>query len=139
MLPGVTVTRIATHPADAADVYVTVANFGNSHVFRSTDGGLSWADIDGGALPDAPHHAVLIRPDKPTELYVCSDAGVHVSPDGGATWLNATGNLPPVMVVDLVYQIGDQDADRGDLRQEHLAAQAGLMHARYSRACRAGA
>ena len=104
VLPGVTVTRLATHPADAAHLYVTVANSGNSHVFRSADGGQSWADIDGGALPDAPHHAVLLRPDKPSDVYVCSDAGVHMTPDGGATWLNATGNLPPVMVVDLVYQ-----------------------------------
>lgn len=104
VLPGVAVTRIATHPANALDVVVTVANSGNSHVFRSRDGGLNWADIDAGALPDAPHHAVLIRPDKPSEIYVCSDAGVHVSPDGGAKWLQATGNLPPTMVVDLVYQ-----------------------------------
>jgi photosystem II stability/assembly factor-like uncharacterized protein len=104
MLPGVAVTRIATHPANAADVYVTVANSGNSHVFRSVDGGLRWADIDRGALPDAPHHAVLVRPDNPAEVYVCSDAGVHMTSDGGATWRDATGNLPAVLVVDLVYQ-----------------------------------
>ena len=104
VLPGVAVTRIATHPADAADVYVTVANSGNSHVFRSRDGGTSWLDIDAGALPDAPHHAVLVRPDRPAEVYVCSDAGVYVSADGGATWLNASGNLPNTMVVDLAYQ-----------------------------------
>jgi photosystem II stability/assembly factor-like uncharacterized protein len=105
VLPGVTVTRIATHPSNALDVVVTVANSGNSHVFRSRDGGLNWSDIDRGALPDAPHHAVLIRPDTPTEIYVCSDAGVYVSTDGGAKWLNASGNLPPTMVVDLVYQV----------------------------------
>ncbi|MEP7057675.1 MAG: hypothetical protein ABI809_07870, partial [Caldimonas sp.] len=105
VLPGVAITRIATHPADATDVYVTVANSGNSHVFRSRDGGLAWTDIDGGALPDSPHHAVLIRPDAPGEIYVCSDAGVYTTSDGGAKWLNATGNLPNTMVVDLVYRI----------------------------------
>lgn len=105
VLPGVAVTRIATAPANAQDVVVTVANFGNSHVFRSRNGGVDWDDIDRGLLPDAPHHAVLIRPDAPSSIWVCSDAGVHVTSDGGATWRNATGNLPPAMVVDLVYHV----------------------------------
>jgi photosystem II stability/assembly factor-like uncharacterized protein len=103
-LPGVMITRIETAPADARDVFVTVANFGNSHVFRSTDSGSSWTDIDGGKLPDVPHHALLIRPDAPAELYVCNDAGVYVTKDTGITWLNVTANLPNVMVVDLVYR-----------------------------------
>jgi len=102
-LPGVMITRIETAPGDARDVLVTVANFGNRHVFRSADAGTSWTDIDQGQLPDVPHHALLVRPDKPTELWVCNDAGVFVTNDGGATWQNATANLPPVMVVDLVF------------------------------------
>jgi hypothetical protein len=102
-LPGVTITRIETHPTDARDVFVTVANFGNSHVFRSKDGGSTWLDIDNGKLPDVPHHALLIRPDKPTELYVCNDAGVFLTKNRGSTWTNATANLPNAMVVDLVF------------------------------------
>jgi photosystem II stability/assembly factor-like uncharacterized protein len=103
-LPKVTITRIETHPADAKMVYVTVANFGHSHVFRSTDAGSTWEDIDGGKLPDSPHHALLIRPDAPKELYVGNDAGVFMTKDGGITWQNATANLPNAMVVDLVYR-----------------------------------
>jgi len=103
-LPGVMITRIETSPSNARDVYVTVANFGNSHVFRSTDAGTTWNDIDGGKLPDVPHHALLLRPDATKELYVSGDAGVYLTKDGGTTWQNATSNLPNVMVVDLVYQ-----------------------------------
>jgi photosystem II stability/assembly factor-like uncharacterized protein len=103
-LPGVMITRIETHPSDAHDVYITVANFGNSHVFHSGDAGSRWSDIDRGKLPDVPHHALLIRPDVPSELYVCCDAGVYMTPDRGVSWRNATGKLPSVMVVDLVYQ-----------------------------------
>jgi len=51
-----------------------------------------------------PHHALLLRPEAPDELYVCNDAGVYMTQDGGKTWSNLTGNLPNVMVVDLVYQ-----------------------------------
>jgi photosystem II stability/assembly factor-like uncharacterized protein len=102
-LPGVMITRIETHPTNAADVLITSANFGNSHVFRSADAGATWTDIDGGKLPDVPHHALLLRPDAPGELWVCNDAGVYMSGDGGASWRNASGKLPPAMVVDLVY------------------------------------
>ena len=102
-LPGVMITRIETNPSDAGDVFITVANFGNSHVFRSKDGGSTWLDIDNGKLPDVPHHALLIRPDKATELYVCNDAGVFLTKNNGSTWTNATANLPNVMVVDLVF------------------------------------
>jgi hypothetical protein len=104
ILPGFTVTRIITSPLDANTVFVTVANFGASHVFRSTDGGGSWLDVDRRRLADVPHHAVIIPQDRPSELYVCSDAGVFLSKDAGENWINLTANLPNVQVVDLVYQ-----------------------------------
>ena len=97
------ITRIETHPANASEVLLCAANFGNSHVFRSIDAGALWTDIDRGQLPDVPHHALLLRPDKPNELWVCNDAGVFVTADDGAIWRNATNTLPPIMVVDLVY------------------------------------
>lgn len=103
VLPGVMITRIAAQPGAPGTVWITCANIGNAHVFRSDDAGASWQDVDRGQLPDLPHHALLVRPDKPTELWVCNDAGVFFTPDGGASWRNATGQLPRVMVVDLVY------------------------------------
>jgi hypothetical protein len=102
-MPGITITRIETHPTDANTVFVTLANFGNRHLFMSTDSGASWSDIDRGELPDVPHHGVLVRPDSHDELWVCNDAGVYMSRNRGRTWHNASANLPPAMVVDLVY------------------------------------
>lgn len=102
VLPGHTVTRIKTHPSDADTVYATVANIGNSHFFRSLDGGLSWEDLDLGALPDVPHHSLAISKSQPETIYVCNDVGVYVSSDGGFSWMNLTRNLPNVIVVDLV-------------------------------------
>ena len=47
-LPGKMVTRLDTCNKLGADVvFATVANSGNSHVFRSNDGGLNWIDLDG--------------------------------------------------------------------------------------------
>jgi photosystem II stability/assembly factor-like uncharacterized protein len=102
-LPGVMITRIAAQPGAPNTVYVTCANVGNRHVFCSRDAGSTWSDIDGGKLPDVPHHALQVRPDKPAELWVCSDAGVFFTADGGLSWRNATSNLPYVMVVDMVF------------------------------------
>jgi photosystem II stability/assembly factor-like uncharacterized protein len=107
VLPGFTITRILTSPTNAQIVYVTVANFHASHVFRSKDGGATWTDVDRGRLPDVPHYAVAIPKAKPSTVYVCSDAGVHVSIDAGETWKGLTRNLPTVPIVDLVYHETD--------------------------------
>jgi photosystem II stability/assembly factor-like uncharacterized protein len=101
-LPGRTITRLRTPANDADVVYATVANFGNRHLFRSSDGGETWADVDGGQLPDVPHHAVDIPSGDSGVIYVGGDAGVFVSGDAGVTWNDLTLNLPTVMVVDLV-------------------------------------
>ncbi len=103
-IPGLTLTRIESSPDDAAEIVVTVANFGLRHVWHSTDGGDTWSDIDGGRLPDVPHHAAVIPPGATGTLYVGNDAGVFVSDDRGQSWRNLTRNLPNVPVVDLVHQ-----------------------------------
>ena len=107
ILPGFTITRLLTSPGNAQIVYATVANSNASHVFRSKDGGSTWTDIDRGQLPDVPHHAIAIASARPSTLYVCSDAGVHVSPDAGETWKSLIRNLPTVPIVDLVYHEAD--------------------------------
>jgi len=103
VMPGVMITRIEAHPANAEVVFITLANFGNAHVFRSDNAGRTWSDIDGGRLPDVPHHAVLVRADAPDDIWVSNDAGVYFSRNGGQAWHNASANLPPAMIVDLVY------------------------------------
>lgn len=107
-LPGVTITRIESSPRDADLVFATAANFGHSHVFRSHDGAMTWSDVDRGRLPDVPHHAVAIQSEDPKRVYVCNDAGVFVSVDGGENWRSLTRNLPYVPVVDLVYRGPDR-------------------------------
>ena len=107
-LPGHTITRIDSTSKLGADfLFITIANFGHSHVFCSRDGGKTWEDVDKGRLPNVPHHAVVIRPDEPKTVYVGNDAGVFVSRDSGNTWMNMTRNLPNVIVVDLVLQEKD--------------------------------
>ena len=89
ILPGFIITRLETSAKSGADLlYATVGNFDKAHVFRSRDGGVTWADIDKGQLPDVPHHAILLVPDNPSMVYACNNAGVFASNDGGDTWKN---------------------------------------------------
>lgn len=106
-LPKYTITRIASVPQNADRVFVTVANIGHSHVFESTDGGLRWSDADRGQLPNVPHQAIVIPQDEPDTIYVGDDVGVYASKNLGLTWINFSGNLPNVMVTDLVYHLKD--------------------------------
>ena len=101
-MPGRTITRLRSPAGNKDIVYATVANFGNSHLFRSTDGGQSWTDVDNGNLPDAPHHGISIPESDDDKLFVGGDAGVFMSKDAGATWHNISSNLPATMVIDLV-------------------------------------
>jgi len=111
-LPGRIITRIEANPLAAADVFLTVGGIGTdtaiSHVFRSTDAGSSWNDIDHGRLPNVPYHAIAFQADSPKTFFVGSDAGVFMTPDLGSTWFNYSRNLPHTMVVDLVYHAGER-------------------------------
>lgn len=103
VIPGFQITRIESHPVEPEVAYVTTGNFGKRHVFRTNDGGDSWACIDGN-LPGVPFHAVVVPDWDPESVYVASDAGVFVSRDGGKRWLDLKLNLPNVQCVDLVAQ-----------------------------------
>ncbi len=106
-IPDRTITRIAAHPNNADLVFATVANYGHSHVFRSEDGGISWRDVDGGTLPDAPLHSAALLTGRPDSVVVVGDAGVFITENLGETWRNLTGDLPSTQMVDVVHHSGD--------------------------------
>jgi photosystem II stability/assembly factor-like uncharacterized protein len=81
-LPKVSITRIETVPSNARGVYVTMANSGHSHVFHSPDAGSTWADIDGGKLPDVPHAA---HPPDAQRSSRGQRRRVYLTRDGGVT------------------------------------------------------
>ncbi|MHC5212726.1 MAG: WD40/YVTN/BNR-like repeat-containing protein [Planctomycetota bacterium] len=100
---------MATDPVDEATVYLTMSGFGSSHVFRSTDYGDSWVDIDGGKLPDVPTTAVVVDPDKPGHVYVGNDIGVWRTTNGGASWARLPQGLSAAV---LVNELGISPTDR---------------------------
>jgi photosystem II stability/assembly factor-like uncharacterized protein len=115
-IPQRAITHIAFHPKHPETVVVTIAasgvrssgvelktgkNLPYSHVFRSEDLGETWEDIDAGQLPNVVYYAAAYETRPPYRLFIAGDVGVWVEAKRG--WLNISGNLPCVVVSDLVY------------------------------------
>jgi photosystem II stability/assembly factor-like uncharacterized protein len=88
--PGVgQVSILAIDPQTPAIVYAGTTG----PVFKSTDGGASWARPVPG-LPQAGPQALVIDPLVPSTLYAATSGGVFKSTDGAVTWSPASAGLP---------------------------------------------
>ena len=83
------VSSLAFDPSNPGVVYATIAGFGGPHVWRSSDGAVTWEAIDGTgstAIPDIPVHSIVIDPANPGRLFLGTDLGVMTSNKDGRTW-----------------------------------------------------
>jgi hypothetical protein len=108
-LPNRYISAIAIDPSDASGstAYLGFNGFsrrwtegpgaGLGHLWKTTDGGLSWVDVSGN-LPDIPVNDIVISRGK---LVVGTDLGTVVSTNGGSTWSRLGSNLPYTTVMDL--------------------------------------
>jgi len=102
-LPARPVTQIAVDPSNYRIAYVAYAGFNAAtpnrpgHLFRTFDGGDSWADITGN-LPDSPVNSIILDPSYPNTLYAGTDVGPFVSYNGGAMW-SALGTGFPIVAI----------------------------------------
>jgi uncharacterized repeat protein (TIGR01451 family) len=109
---GGSISWVEYDPSNSNNVWATVSNFnsassgvGFGHVFKSADGGATWALADGNqtpsnpnAIPDIPAHSVVIDPSNSQRIYVGTDLGVFVSLDGGANWMKETTGFSNTVV-----------------------------------------
>jgi hypothetical protein len=80
-------------------VWVGLANYQASTLFRTTDGGATpgaWTTITG--LPGAPVYSLLQHPANDSWLYAGTGVGLFASDDGGTTW-SASNEGPANIVV----------------------------------------
>jgi hypothetical protein len=107
---------ISTIALDSSDptgltAYVSIMGFHVSHVWKTSDGGVSWLDFTAN-LPDAPADSLLVDPGSTPfngMIYVGTDIGVFSSSTAAANWTevgpaSSTGNpgfLPSVAVTAL--------------------------------------
>ncbi len=81
--PGARSNKVLVHPTNPDVVYVAT----DTGLWKSIDGGASWANRRPGHVTDA-----LLDPTAPETLYVgAQNDGVYRSTDGGATWVPRQG------------------------------------------------
>ena len=84
------VSDIAISPTNNARAYATYSTFGVNHIWRTSDGGLTWEPIDNmgqpNGLPDIPVNSIVIDPSNTARLIVGTDMGIFVSVDAGENW-----------------------------------------------------
>ena len=88
---GGDIRALAIDPANPATLYAGTTGGG---VFKSTDGGGSWAAVNTG-LTSVPSYALAIDPTTPATLYAggTEGGGVFKSTDSGGTWAAANAGL----------------------------------------------
>ncbi len=105
--------------ANSCTLYaVTVGSNGQApaHVFRSTDAGQTWSNMNSDALPDVAANRVVVDPSDPNTVFVATEMGIYEgnSTDNGSTWnwcAFMNGFPKTANVTDLVV-----DRDAGLLR-----------------------
>lgn len=101
-LPNRYVTRIVIDPDDANVVYVALGGYSANNLWKTTDGGTTWASLTGtgtGILPQAPIRAIARDPFDPKILFVGTEVGVFSTANGGVTW-STTNDAPANISVD---------------------------------------
>ncbi|MGA8154503.1 MAG: hypothetical protein WB952_26395 [Terriglobales bacterium] len=107
------VSGIAIDSSDPTGLtaYVSIMGFSVSHVWKTSDGGVSWTDFS-GSLPDTPANAVIVDPGTTLSngmVYLATDVGVFSTFTASANWAEVgpaagpgqSGYLPNVAVTAL--------------------------------------
>ena len=77
------------------------------YLFKTTDYGATWTEIDAGIPANELTHVVREDPVRRGLLFAGTERGVWFSLDDGGHWQRLQRNLPPVPVHDLVIKDGD--------------------------------
>ncbi len=102
---GLSINTIAYDRTNPSVIYVgSVAPDGTkSHLWKSTNGGTSFASIDGagsGFPTGVPVNEVTTDPGASNVVYAATHLGVYKSIDSGATWVRFGSGLPLVNTTD---------------------------------------
>ncbi|MBK7394309.1 MAG: carboxypeptidase regulatory-like domain-containing protein [Chloracidobacterium sp.] len=107
-IPNNYVGRAVIDPQNVNTAYVTLAAFGVTNVWKTTNLNVAsptWTAANTG-LPAVPVNAFVVDPLETTRLYAGTDIGVYTSGNGGATWTPFGTGLPRVAVFDIAIAPG---------------------------------
>ena len=106
-VPSGFIARAVIDPNNTATAYVTLANFGVTNVYKTTNLNAAtptWTNINGtgaNSIPLVPVNGFVVDPQNSNRLFAGTDIGVYASTDGGANWQPFGSNLPRVAVFDM--------------------------------------
>ena len=89
-------------PDNPSVLYAAKQSSGNSQIFRSTDGGASWANISSGMLSSRYRPLIAVTPENPNVIYALFSAadygyhGLYKSTDAGDSWV-LQSNTPNIL------------------------------------------
>jgi photosystem II stability/assembly factor-like uncharacterized protein len=110
VFPGRWVTRITVDPDNPKVAWASFSGWrsgdGYPHLVMTSDGGVTWVDIVGKRIPQAPINDVIRHPTKKKWLFIATDVGVYRSTTLGATWHKVGDNLPLVPINDIDLPAG---------------------------------
>lgn len=103
------VTCVAEASVNTQNLIATVANYGATNIYSTTDGGTTWAACDGN-LPDMPVYWAVYHPDADTKAYIATETGVWSTDllNGASTIWTPETTFPTVKTSMLKYRAGDR-------------------------------
>ena len=106
-----TVSMIELSPHEPDTAWLAAWNYKlddySPYLYRTRDGGRSWESIADG-IPEGEFVRVVREdPVRAGLIYVCTETGVYVSPDSGASWQSLRLNLPVTPIHDLLVKDAD--------------------------------
>lgn len=104
-LPNRFVMDIGVDPLDEGHVYTVFSGYDTTHVWESTDFGVTWNDISSN-LPDIPINAIVLptrRFINPGTIYIGTDFSCFKTIDNGENWFPFTNGLPNTVIEDMAF------------------------------------
>ncbi len=95
----------------AGTVYVVVDNHRSNdmtnYVYRSTDYGATWSRLEGDLPPNRVARTIREDVRNPRLLYLATEFGLFISPNGGGNWVPLRANMPLMPFNDIALHARD--------------------------------
>lgn len=106
------IRELDASPHDAGTLYVAISRYNTAddyapYVYKTSDWGKTWTNINGDLPADLPTYSVRVDPEIPGLLYLGTDRGVMVSHDDGKHWQSIRLNMPVVPINALTVKDND--------------------------------
>ncbi len=95
---GISILKVCYDLVSPTTIYVTLASYSGTSVYKTTDGGTTWVNFSAG-LPNIPASALALQSNG--DMYCGTDIGVYYRTSVATAWTICTAGMPGVPVRDL--------------------------------------